>query len=362
MIKFLRALLFPFAILYGLITFLRNKCFDWKILKSQEFDLPVICVGNLAVGGSGKTPVTEYLVRLLSNYKIAILSRGYGRETQGFLLADQQSTAASIGDEPLQYYQKFPHVTVAVCEDRVTGIRKLEQNHDLIILDDAFQHRKVRAGYQILLFEFEKMMSMQFMLPTGDLREPFSGYKRAQKILITKCPEIINVADQKRIQQHFSDFEPSRIAYSSIRYGDLKPLYESATRQDWTLNSQSTTVFLLSGIANSKPLVNYLKDKFYSVISHEYADHHKFSATDIQRLKTAFEEHPATEKLIVTTEKDAQRLLDASIKDLLLNLPVFFLPIAVKIQEKDETPFNQEILAYVSSTTRNRTIHQAENQ
>jgi tetraacyldisaccharide 4'-kinase len=362
MIKLLRALLFPFAILYGLITFLRNKCYDWRILKSQEFDLPVICVGNLAVGGSGKTPVTEYLVRLLSDYKIAILSRGYGRETQGFLLADEKATAITIGDEPLQYYQKFPDVTVAVCEDRITGIRRLERDHDLIILDDAFQHRKVKAGYQILLFEFDKMRRMQFMLPAGNLREPFWGYKRAQKILITKCPEVVKPEGQNRINQKFKDFEPSMIAYSSISYNDLQPLYKETAMLSSRLNEKHITIFLISGIANPKPLIAYLKNRFNTVITHEYADHHKFSKSEIQRLKTAFEEHPSTEKLIVTTEKDAQRLLDASIKDLLLNLPVFFLPIAVKIQQKDQTQFNQEILAYVSSTTRNRTIHQAENQ
>jgi len=361
MIKYLRAILFPFAILYGLITFLRNKCYDWKIFKSQEFDLPVICVGNLAVGGSGKTPVTEYLVRLLSDYKIAILSRGYGRETKGFLLADDQSTAATIGDEPLQYYQKFPEVTVAVCEDRVTGIRRLQDQHDLIILDDAFQHRKVKAGYQILLFEFEKMMHRQFMLPTGDLREAFGGYKRAQSILITKCPETLDSADQYRIAKQFSQFDESRIAYSSIIYSDLQALYTGNTMQDVRV-SKDVTVFLLTGIANPKPFLAYLDGRFDAVVPQQYGDHHRFSLAEIKALKSAFEQHPAAEKIILTTEKDAQRLLDASIKDLLLNLPVFFIPIAVKIQQKNEIPFNQEILSYVSSTTRNRTIHQAENQ
>jgi tetraacyldisaccharide 4'-kinase len=342
-------LLFPFSLLYGVIIIIRNKCFDLGILKSQQFDLPIICVGNLVVGGSGKTPVTEYLVRLLDNYKIAILSRGYGRETKGFLLADQ-----SIGDEPLQYYQKFPGVTVAVCEDRVTGINKLKQEHDLIILDDAFQHRKVKAGYQILLFEFDKMKRRQFMLPTGNLREPFWGYKRAQKILITKSPAQIMRADKRLIEEKFSSFNNSAIAFSSIKYGSLKALYPEHVAADADKQAGSATIFLLTGIANPKPLVQYLKGQYREVIEHQFGDHHKFSRQEIEALVSAFNQHPSGEKLIITTEKDAQRLLDASIKDLLLNLPVFFLPITIVIQETDQLQFNQEILKYVSSTTGNR--------
>lgn len=360
MIKYLRALLFPVAILYGFITFLRNKCYDWNIFKSRQFDLPIICVGNLAVGGSGKTPLTEYLVRLLSNYKIAILSRGYGRETKGYILADQHATAASIGDEPLQYHQKFPNLTVAVCEDRITGIRKLAQDHDLIILDDAFQHRKVKAGYQILLFEFDKMLHKQFMLPTGNLRESFQGYQRADKILITKCPEIIPLADQQHIEKQFENKPALSIAYSSISYGDFRSVYPRL--ENYTIAGQENTVFLLTGIANPKPLIAHLNHQYQEVICHEYADHHKFSKAEIMLLIKAFEEHPATEKFILTTEKDAQRLLDASIKDLLLNLPVFYIPITVKIHQKDETLFQQEILTYVSSITRDPTIHQTKNQ
>jgi tetraacyldisaccharide 4'-kinase len=355
-------LLFPFSLLYGIIIIIRNKCFDLGLLKSQQFDLPIICVGNLVVGGSGKTPVTEYLVRLLSTYKIAILSRGYGRETKGFLLADQSATASTIGDEPLQYYQKFPGVTIAVSEDRITGINKLKEDHDLIILDDAFQHRKVKAGYQILLFEFEKMKHWQFMLPTGNLREPFWGYKRANKILITKSPEHITPADKRLIEKKFSSFERSKIAFSSLKYDVLQALYPEHITTDADQQANSATIFLLTGIANPKPLVEYLRGQYKEVIEHRYGDHHKFSRQEIQGLVSAFNQHPTIEKMIITTEKDAQRLLDASIKDLLLNLPVFFLPIRIVIQETDQLKFTQEILKYVSSTTGNRKIHQAENQ
>ncbi len=357
MTQYLRLALIPFSILYGLIIIIRNKCYDWGIFKTEEFDLPVICVGNLAVGGSGKTPLTEYLVRLLADKKIAILSRGYGRETKGYILADNQATAASIGDEPLQYFQKFAGVTVAVCEDRLTGINNLKKDHDLIILDDAFQHRKVKAGYNMLLFEFDKIMGSQWLLPAGNLREPFSGYLRAQRILITKCPSIIEDSAKAFIERKFARFSPDRIAYSSIQYHNLQSVYSGCTATQASATRQSTTVFLLTGIANTKPLVQYLAGSYKEVIEHQYPDHHKFSRQELQLLVNAFNQHPGSEKLIITTEKDAQRLLDESIKNLLVNLPVFFLPIRVEIKEQDQTTFNQEIRQYVSGTSGNSTIH-----
>ena len=360
MIKYIRPILFPFTILYGIIVVIRNKCYDWSIFKSRQFDLPVICVGNLAIGGSGKTPVTEYLVRLLSQYRIAILSRGYGRETKGFLLADANATAKSIGDEPLQYYQKFPQVTVAVCEDRITGIERLQADHDLIILDDAFQHRKVKPGYSILLFEFDKIRKLQWLLPSGNLREPFSGYKRAQQILITKSPLTVDEQTKQQINGKFSTFAPDKIAYASIQYNSLLPIYAN-TPNSVTVGAAST-VFLLTGIANTKPLIQHLQSQYKQVIQHSYPDHHKFSIAEIKGLVQAFNSCPEAEKLIITTEKDAQRLLDASIKDLLLNLPVFFLPIMVDIHAADQLKFNQDILAYVSKHTRDRSIHQAKNK
>ncbi len=365
MIKYIRPILFPFAIFYGIIVFIRNKCYDWGVFKSQQFDLPVICVGNLAVGGSGKTPVTEYLVRLLSGYKVAILSRGYGRETKGFIQADQHATAATIGDEPLQYYQKFPGVTVAVCEDRITGINHLKASHDLIILDDAYQHRKVKPGYAILLFEYDKMRKWQWLLPSGNLREPFSGYRRAQQVLITKCPQPMDAQSRKAMRHKFAHLAASQVAFASIQYNQLQPVYktESQHKQPGLQDGQAAeTIFLLTGIANTAPLLAYLNPRCKQLLHHAYPDHHKFSTAEIKLLVKAFQEHPDTQKLIITTEKDAQRLLDATIKDLLVNLPVFFLPIKVDIHAEDFTHFNQEILTYVSKHTRNRSIHQTKDK
>jgi tetraacyldisaccharide 4'-kinase len=346
-------MLFPFSFLYGVIIIIRNKCFDWGLLKSFHFDLPVICVGNLAVGGSGKTPVTEYLVDLLGGYQIAILSRGYGRETKGFYLADESSTAASIGDEPLQYFRKFPGITVAVCEDRVHGIRLLERDHDLIILDDAYQHRRVRAGYSILLFDYSSFSKWQWLLPTGNLREPIWGYKRADTILITKSPATPDPAKRQQLRKKFGH---APVGFSFIRYKDLTPVYAGAPAAV-PMFSAKAKVYLLTGIANTKPLLDYLGGRFSQVVPHSYGDHHRFSIQDIASLVEAFNRDPSTEKLIITTEKDAQRLLDVRIKELLLNLPVFYQAIAVEISAEDRTHFNEKILNYVSSRTRNRTIY-----
>ena len=353
MFKYLRLLLLPFNLLYALAVYIRNKFYDWGIFKSTSFDIPIICVGNLAVGGAGKTPTTEYLVKLLSQYKIAILSRGYGRKTKGFVLANDTATAATIGDEPLQYYHKFKNITVAVCEDRVTGINQLKNNHDLILLDDAYQHRKVKAGFNILLFEFTKLQKLQILLPAGNLREPFSGIKRAQTVLITKSPQEITVETSNKILQKLNLNSQQNLAFSHVSYQKLKHLY---TGEEIELQ-QNQIVFLLTGIANPTPLQQYLLANKTKIRSFQYPDHHRFTVTEINKLVIAFQTHAAGKKIIITTEKDAQRLLDNNLKDLLLNLPIYYLPIAIAINKDDKTQFDQKILDYVASTKRIDKIH-----
>ena len=351
MINTLRLLLFPFALLYGLVVIIRNKFYDWGVFKSQVFDLPVICVGNLVVGGSGKTPVTEYLVNLLGGYKIAILSRGYGRETKGFILADQNATALSIGDEPLQYYKKFPKITVAVCEDRVKGIKQLKATHDLVILDDAFQHRNVKPGFNILLFEYGKLLKRQFLLPAGNLREPFKGYQRAQAVLVTKVPGKLQPQDKLRVEQQFSAaWKP---AFSVLKYGDLQPVFAGEILPLSAI-SKLTNLFLLTGIANPEPLITQLKNYSSKIVHFDYPDHHQFSEAEINKLVKSFQQEKTKEKIIITTEKDSQRLNAVGIKELLLDLPLFFLPIKIDILEEDKLIFEKNIIDYVSSYTRNR--------
>jgi len=350
MIKYLRLLLLPFSLVYGIVVILRNMLYDKGVLPSRRFEIPVICVGNLVVGGSGKSPVTEYLVDLLAGYRIAILSRGYGRETKGFLYADGTATARSIGDEPLQFYHKFPGITVAVCEDRVYGIEQLKDKHDLIILDDAFQHRRVTPGFSILLFEYQKLLEPQFILPAGNMREPFWGYRRANLLLVTKAPLVLSEEQKAECARRF---DPSAdLFFSAIKYAELNGLY---TQEKCSLESlRDKTVFLLTGIANPAPLLRELKSYTPHIDHHDYPDHHSFSRQNLSRLADAFLRHPAKEKIILTTEKDAQRLFDVTFKELLLNLPVFYLPIKVNIDEDRTQAFNQKILKYVSDTARNR--------
>jgi tetraacyldisaccharide 4'-kinase len=352
MSTYLRYLLLPFSLLYALIIMVRNKLFDLGFLKSSSFDLPVICIGNLAVGGSGKTPVTEYLVDLLKGKRVAILSRGYGRDTKGFFLANASSTANSIGDEPLQYYHKFSNITVAVCEDRTKGINLLKSDHDVILLDDAYQHRKVRAGLNILLFEYSKFSSPQFLLPAGNLREPFNGFNRSDLILVTKCPLLSNEHERDHIRDKFGSAPEIPVLFSYLNYQQLRPAYSTQTLVP--VLSNQIRIHLLTGIANPTPLLDYLHQQSPDIIHHEFPDHHSFSLRNIANLINDFSNDLAINKIIVTTEKDAMRLLDASIKELLLDLPIFYLPIQIVIDESGRQIFDQKILNYVSSTTRNR--------
>lgn len=353
MLKYLRLLLLPINVIYALVVFIRNKFYDWGIFQAVSFEMPIICVGNLAVGGSGKTPTTEYLVRLLSEYKVAILSRGYGRKTKGFVLANETATAETIGDEPLQYYRKFKNVTVAVCEDRVKGIQQLKEGHEVILLDDAYQHRKVKAGFNILLFEFAKIRKLQMLMPAGNLREPFSGIKRTQSVLITKSPTEITDKVRTEISNKLNLKAQQDLAFAHIGYQKLTHLY---TGQEIEFQANQE-VFLLTGIANPEPLKQYLQSIPANINSFEYPDHHRFTEKEIAALATAFHKHPAKEKIIITTEKDGQRLLDDKLRDLLLNLPVYYLPIANQINVADKCRFDQKILDYVASAKRFDKIH-----
>jgi len=353
MIRYLRLLLLPFSVVYGIVILIRNTLYDTGVFPSVRFKIPVICVGNLVVGGSGKTPVTEYLVNLMSDKNIAILSRGYGRKTKGFILADESASAETIGDEPMQFYHKFPNVTVAVCEDRVKGINILRADHELIILDDAFQHRAVNPGFSILLFDYQKLLLPQFLLPAGNLREPFSAYKRADLLLVTKAPDVLTADQMQTCRDKFNMPKDTGPVFSSLAYGDLTPLIANPEQATPKISS-GTEVILLTGIANPLPLVSYLEQQGASIHHFEHPDHYSFRLRDISRLVKAFHQCPSPNKLIITTEKDAQRLRHETLKELLLNLPLFYLPVKIALHDADKATFDQKILNYVSGTTRNR--------
>ncbi|MET4082290.1 tetraacyldisaccharide 4'-kinase [Pedobacter sp. UYP30] len=347
----LRILLLPFSFVYWLIIVIRNKCYDWEILKSERFDFPIICVGNLAVGGSGKTPTTEYLIRLLKGYRIATLSRGYGRKTKGFFVADDHSTAETIGDEPLQYFHKFKHITVAVSEDRVEGVKKLMDSHDLIILDDAFQHRRIRAGLNILLFEFSKLRRNQFMLPAGNLRDVFSSRKRADILMVSKTPKQASDTEKQKDVDILKDNKKA-VVHSFLQYGQLIPVYHGENKP--LASVSNADVFLLTGIANPQPLISELTEHGARLHLYQYPDHHTFSPKEIEKLATDFIALATEKKLIITTEKDCQRLKTVAFKNLLVNSPAYYIPIEIDLLAADKGIFDETILQYVKSHTRNR--------
>ena len=336
----LRKLLFPIAVLYGFITSIRNYLYDKGILKSHAFDVPIIAVGNLSVGGTGKTPQIEYLIRLLSpQYKVATLSRGYKRKSKGFILADANANAEVLGDEPFQYFQKFPQIQVAVDADRRNGISQLlaqKDKPDVILLDDAFQHRRVKAGFYILLTAYDDLFCDDWMLPTGNLRESRSGAQRADMIIVTKCPNTISEIAQEKIRQKIGLDKP--IFFSFVDYDDQ--VY-SATDSLSVSEIKNKTKILLAGIAKPKPFFDFLKAENDMVIS--YPDHHHFSNAEIEALKSQ-----AGEKIIVTTEKDFVRLEAA-----ILRKQLYYLPIKSRLVS-NATAFDQIILDYVGIGTGNR--------
>ncbi len=312
----LRKILFPFAILYGFITNIRNFLFDKGILKLYSFDLPIIAVGNLSVGGTGKTPQIEYLIRLLSErYVIATLSRGYKRKSTGFVLANGSSNAEILGDEPFQLYQKFPSIQVAVDADRKNGIEQLltqTQPPQVILLDDAFQHRKVKAGFYVLLTAYNDLFVDDFLLPTGNLRESRSGAQRADLIVITKCSPTLSEPEQIQIKERIKRYSKATVYFSSIAYDDA--VYSITTSISVSEIQQSDCI-LLAGIAKPATFFNYLKNA--NSVCLTYPDHHHFSESDIKEIKLK-----ARNKRIVTTEKDYVRLKDSALQEQLYYLPI----------------------------------------
>jgi tetraacyldisaccharide 4'-kinase len=336
---FFRKILFPFAVLYGWITQLRNFLYDIGVFKSYAFDVPVIAVGNLSVGGTGKTPQIEYLIRLLSEkYRVATLSRGYKRQSKGFILANDTSTASQLGDEPFQFYKKFQNTLVAVDADRKSGIEQLlslPDKPEVILLDDAFQHRKVKAGFYILLTSYDDLFCDDFILPMGNLRESRSGVKRADIIIVTKCPNDLSEIEQNKIKKKVGLDSP--IFFSSIAYDDSVYSSDNSFKVS---EIKIQTKLLLAGIAKPKSFFAYLQNENDIVM--KFSDHHHFSEDDILNIKKQ-----AKNNLIITTEKDFVRLNDSISKEQL-----FYLPIKTSFIFGGND-FDKTILNYVGKSTRN---------
>jgi len=347
MLKSFRYLLFPFSILYGSVIWMRNKLFDKKILRAAKFNFPLICVGNLAVGGTGKTPMVEYLVRMMQDkYKVATLSRGYKRKTKGFAIAGEHSTAIDIGDEPMQIHKKFPDVTVAVAEERIIGVPQLlyeKPDTQLIILDDAFQHREIEAGMNILLTDYNNLYTRDILLPAGDLRDLKSSSKRAGIIVVTKCKAGLDEEERNKIVRELKPLPYQEIYFTEIRYSGLYHLF---TGEPYFLEPDCEAL-LVCGIANPASLKEALASyvSAYELLS--YRDHHIFNLDDLKEIKRSFSKIKSKKKIIVTTEKDGVRL--AKYEKELREMPVYVFPIAHEFLFGQERDFENEVLQYIES-------------
>ncbi len=346
----LKIILLPFSFIYWLITATRNKLYDFGVFPSKEFDFPVICIGNLSVGGTGKTPHTEYIINLLANkYKIAVLSRGYKRKTKGFKIVDNRDTAETVGDEPLQIFLKNKNIIVAVDEKRYRGIsnlRKLDSKPEIVLLDDAFQHRRVKAGLNILLTDYSKPYTDDFILPSGRLRESKNGSKRADLIVVTKSPSVLSPLEIRRITSIINPEAYQKVFFSYIDYLGLKPLNTKAESLiKFKESLKNSSVLLVSAIANPRPLKLYLKRYSKEVKSVDFNDHHQFEISDYTKIKKSLDEIFSQNKSIVITEKDAVKFDLSQFSD----VPVFCIPISISFHKKEEESFNEEIERYVRS-------------
>jgi tetraacyldisaccharide 4'-kinase len=332
--------------LYGEIITIRNKLYDKGVLKSTSFNIPTIVVGNLSVGGTGKSPQIEYLIRLLQNdYKVAVLSRGYKRQSKGFIIANESATVKQIGDEPMQFYQKFKNIIVAVDADRVNGINQLKilpNKPDIILLDDAYQHRKVEAGFNILLTPYDNLYVDDTMLPSGDLREKVTGANRAQLIIVTKCPEHLNEDEQFKIAERLQPEMHQTVFFSKIAYAEtIKGLKKIKVDE-----LHAYKVLLVTGIAKTNHLCEFLDVKKIDFQHLKFSDHHHFTDNDLAKIQNTFNQIKSDKKLILTTEKDYVRAFDST------NENVYFLPIETTFVEH-QNDFDTLIKNYVEQSSRN---------
>lgn len=343
-------MLLPLSKIYGFAVGVRNLMFKWHILKQKEFPVPVVVVGNISAGGTGKTPHTEYVIDLLRyKYHIGMLSRGYKRKTKGFVLATSRSTPLDIGDEPYQIYQKFGRdISVAVCEDRCTGIEellRLDPRINLIVLDDAFQHRYVKPTVSIVLTEFNNPVFFDKLLPLGRLREPAKAIYRADMVVVTKCPPQLKAIEYRIFKNNLKLFPYQKLFFSRFNYTSLRPLFpdirKDAPHMSWL--GPDDTVLVLSGIANPKPLVRYLKGFKATIKVKVFPDHHNFNRKDLDAITKRFNELEGKQKIIVTTEKDAVRLINNPYFPHQLKPYIFYQPVDVTFDPMNVDSFDLEL-------------------
>ena len=346
----MRLLLFPFSFLFAIITNIRNLLFDMGILPSKTFNIPVICIGNLSVGGTGKTPHSDYIINLLKeNYNVAVISRGYGRATKGFKEVKSDSSPSKVGEEALLLKQRHPNCFVSVCANRKTGIEAILKNHidvDVILMDDGFQHRRVNAGLNILLTTFKTPYYKDYLLPMGTLRESKRNAERAEIIVVTKSPKEINPTEKKEIIQQLNLNAIQHCFFSEIQYRNWKCL---RTNKEFEPD-ENYSITLVTAIANATQLAEQLKENGHSITHLSYLDHHHFTKNDVKKILNNYKEDKSAKKLILTTEKDAVKL--KPFENNFENVNIYFAPINIKIREKEE--FEKQIEEYVRTNKRNR--------
>ncbi len=352
--KIVRFFLYPFALIYGGVMTIRNFLFDTGVLPSELHSLPIIAVGNLSMGGTGKSPHVEYLIRLLKRRaKIATLSRGYGRKTSGFIEVAPTHSFLEVGDEPKVFKKNYSYLNVFVDANRNRGIRKIQELYPetkCVILDDAFQHRSVKPGLSVLLTDYSKLYIKDMMLPTGGLREPQWGAQRADIIVVTKCPSIFSPVDARAIRKQLKTKPYQKVYFSYLSYGNVKPVYENEHPKNIKL-SKNQNIALFTGIAKPSILEYHLKDEVNEIKHLRFGDHHNFMINDIQKILKEFDQLKGDKKIILTTEKDAVRLKSAGIKELLGDKPIYYIPVQVQFHGKDKEEFDEQIIEYV---TRNK--------
>jgi tetraacyldisaccharide 4'-kinase len=342
----IRILLFPFSLLYALVVKVRNWFFDKHILSSTSFNLPLICIGNLAAGGTGKSPMVELLIRMLKeDYPIAVLSRGYKRKTRGYALAGAHSTALDIGDEPMQFHSKFPDVAIAVGEERIVAIPQLLHDRPdtrAILLDDAFQHRTVKAGLNILLTDYSNLFTRDWWLPSGDLRDAPSSCRRADIIIVTKCREDLSEDERRAIAIEIGPLPHQQLFFTSIQYGEP---YHITRANNFPVDDR-VEVLLVTGIANPAPLKQWLNERSRTYYELTYSDHHIFSIDDLNAIIRRFNGLSARNKIILTTEKDAVRLI--KFRQELQDWPFYVLPITPRFLFGEQPRFNDIIVKFIA--------------
>ncbi len=342
-----RLLLFPVSLTYGLVTWARNRFFDIGILPSRSFNFPIIGIGNLSSGGSGKTPMIEYLVSLLKEtHRVAVLGRGYKRKSIGFRVGDDKSTVLDVGDEALQVYGKNPDIVVAVNCNRVRGVEKILARFpetNLVLLDDSFQHRYIKPGLNLLLTHYNRMFYDDFLIPAGQLREFRSGVKRASAMVVTNTPQIFSPLEKKLVLDNIRRYFGGKVFFSTIDYGDFVPLGSHGK----CFPKRPKTIFLFSGIASTVALENHLRKICDNLIVKQFPDHYNFKGKDLLSLKSDFHDTLGHSKIMVVTEKDAMRLQDFNLLNILKGMPVFYLPIKVRFQGTDAVLFNKFLFQYL---------------